>query len=140
MRVIALEEHFATPGLLDGPGRKLKERAEQSGGRLATLVAQLIDVGDRRIAAMDAAGVDVQALSLTAPGVEQLEVEEAKTLARETNAALAEAVRRHPSRSSGLRRCQSAILRRRLRSSSARRAMADREARSSGRTSFCRRN
>jgi uncharacterized protein len=102
MRSIALEEHFATPEFLDGPGRKLKERAEQSGGRLAALVAQLIDVGDGRIAAMDAAGVDVQALSLTAPGVEQLEVEEAKTLSRETNAALAEAVRRHPARFFGL--------------------------------------
>jgi predicted TIM-barrel fold metal-dependent hydrolase len=53
-------------------------------------------------AAMDAAGVDVQALSLTAPGVEQLEVEEAKTFARESNAALAEAVRRHPTRFFGL--------------------------------------
>jgi predicted TIM-barrel fold metal-dependent hydrolase len=53
-------------------------------------------------AAMDAAGVDVQALSLTAPGVEQLEVEEAKTFARETNAAIAEALRRHPTRFFGL--------------------------------------
>ncbi len=102
MRTIALEEHFATPGFLDGPGRKLKERAEQSGGRLTALVAQLIDVGDGRIAAMDAAGIDVQALSLTSPGVEQLEVEEAKAVAREANAFLAEAIRRHPTRFFGL--------------------------------------
>jgi len=102
MRTIALEEHFATPGFLDGPGRKLKERAEQSGGRLTALVAQLIDVGDGRIAAMDAAGIDVQALSLTSPGVEQLRVEEAKAVAREANAFLAEAIRRHPTRFFGL--------------------------------------
>jgi len=102
MRTIALEEHFATPAFMDGPGRKLKERAETSGGRLATLVGQLVDIGDGRVAAMDAARIDVQALSLTAPGVEQLEVEEAKTLARETNAALADAVRRHPTRLFGL--------------------------------------
>jgi predicted TIM-barrel fold metal-dependent hydrolase len=102
MRTIAIEEHFATPAFMDGPGRKLKERAEKTGGRLANLLAELIDVGDGRVAAMDAAGVDVQALSLTAPGVEQLEGEEAKAVARETNAALAESVRRHPARFFGL--------------------------------------
>jgi uncharacterized protein len=102
MRTIALEEHFATSAFLDGPERRLKERAAQVGGRFATLVAQLLDIGDGRVAAMDAAGVDVQALSLTAPGVEQLEGEEAKMFARETNAALAEAIRRHPSRFFGL--------------------------------------
>ena len=102
MRTIALEEHFATPAFLDGPDRALKERAEQVGGRFATLVAQLVDIGDGRVAAMDAAGVDVQALSLTAPGVEQLEVEEAKTFARSTNAALTETIRRHPTRFFGL--------------------------------------
>ncbi len=102
MRTIALEEHFATSAFMDGPRRALKERAETSGGRLAALLAQLADIGDGRVAAMDAARIDVQALSLTAPGVEQLEVEEAKTLARETNAALANAFRRHPSRFFGL--------------------------------------
>ena len=68
----------------------------------AKLVEQLLDIGDARVAAMDAAGVDVQALSLTSPGVEQLEVEDAKQVARDTNDALAEAVRRHPTRFFGL--------------------------------------
>jgi len=63
MRTIALEEHFATPAFLDGPGRPLKERAETSGGGLAALVGQLVDIGDGRVAAMDAARIDVQALS-----------------------------------------------------------------------------
>ena len=51
---------------------------------------------------MDAARIDVQALSLTSPGVEQLPVEEAKAFARATNAAIGEAVRRHPDRFFGL--------------------------------------
>jgi uncharacterized protein len=51
---------------------------------------------------MDAAGVDVQALSLTEPGVEQLEGDEAKRVARQMNDALAEAVRRNPTRFFGL--------------------------------------
>ena len=102
MRVIALEEHFATPDYLAGPARAVKERAERTGGRLANLVADLLDVGERRIAAMDASGVAMQALSLTAPGVEQLALEEAKAFARQTNAAIGEAVRRQPDRFFGL--------------------------------------
>jgi uncharacterized protein len=102
MRTIALEEHFATPAFLDGPHREFKERAERAGGRLAAVLAQLADVGDGRVAAMDAAGVDVQALSLTAPGVEQLKGEEAKRIARDSNAFLAQAIRRHPTRFFGL--------------------------------------
>jgi predicted TIM-barrel fold metal-dependent hydrolase len=51
---------------------------------------------------MDAADMTMQALSLTAPGVEQLDAEEAKNFARSTNAALADAVRGHPTRFFGL--------------------------------------
>jgi predicted TIM-barrel fold metal-dependent hydrolase len=102
MRTIALEEHFATPAYLEGPARRLKEQAERAGGRFAAVIAQLVDVDDGRVAAMDAAGVDVQALSLTSPGVEQLNAEEARSFARSTNAALAEAIRRHPTRFFGL--------------------------------------
>jgi uncharacterized protein len=102
MRTIALEEHFATPAYLEGPARRLKEQAERAGGRFAALIAQLVDVDDGRVAAMDAAGVDVQALSLTSPGVEQLSAEEARSFARSTNAVLAEAIRRHPTRFFGL--------------------------------------
>jgi predicted TIM-barrel fold metal-dependent hydrolase len=102
MRTITLEEHFATPAFMAGPGRRLKERAERTGGRLANLVTDLLDLGEGRIAAMDAAGVDVQALSLTSPGVEQLPLEEARTIARESNAAIGAAVRRYPARFFGL--------------------------------------
>ncbi|HKI37102.1 MAG TPA: amidohydrolase family protein [Gemmataceae bacterium] len=50
---------------------------------------------------MEAARIDVQVLSLTTPGVEQLDAAEAVALARDTNDRLAEAVRRHPSRFAG---------------------------------------
>ena len=55
MRTIALEEHFAFPRFLDGPGRDLKVRAQQYGGRAAKLLEQLCDLGEKRIAEMDAA-------------------------------------------------------------------------------------
>ena len=73
MRTITLEEHFASPGFLDGPGKDLKEKALRFGARAAYLLEQLTDLGDKRIAEMDAAGIDIQVLSLTSPGAEQLE-------------------------------------------------------------------
>jgi predicted TIM-barrel fold metal-dependent hydrolase len=101
MRTITLEEHFASPGFLDGPARKLKERAAKIGGPAARFLELLTDLGDNRIAEMDAAGIDMQILSLTSPGLEQLEAAEAAAFARETNDFLAEAIRSHPTRFGG---------------------------------------
>ena len=78
MRTITLEEHYASPGFLDSPwGLELKARASQFGGTAARLFEQLCDVGEGRIAEMDAAGIDVQVLSLTSPGTEQAEAADA---------------------------------------------------------------
>ncbi len=107
MQTITLEEHYATPAFMEGPGRQLKEQAQaahahpQVAAGMAQLLDQLCDLDDRRIADMDAAGVGMQVLSLTSPGVEQLDATEAVTLAREANNHLADAVRRHPSRFAG---------------------------------------
>jgi predicted TIM-barrel fold metal-dependent hydrolase len=101
MRTITLEEHYASAAFLEGPGLKLKEQAEKFGGRAAKLFEQLCDLGDRRIAEMDAANIDVQVLSLTSPGTEQLEAAEAVEVARASNDRLAEAVRAHPTRFAG---------------------------------------
>lgn len=97
MRVITLEEHFATPAYLQGPGNNLKE----FGARAEQLTRDLCDLGESRIADMDAAGIDMQVLSLTAPGVEQLEAADAVAFARDTNDVLAEAIARRPTRLSG---------------------------------------
>jgi predicted TIM-barrel fold metal-dependent hydrolase len=59
---------------------------------------QLQDIGDKRIAEMDAAGIDMQVLSLNSPGVEQAEAAEQLSIAVESNDFLAEAVKKHPSR------------------------------------------
>ena len=102
MRTITLEEHFATPRFLDGPGRDLKEQAEKLNNARATkLITQLCDLGDKRMAEMDAAGIDMQIVSLTAPGVEQLEAAEAISLAAETNDFVADAIKNHPARFGG---------------------------------------
>jgi len=101
MRTITLEEHYASQAYLDGPGRKLKERAQARGSPLAKVVDQLCDLGDKRIAEMDAAGIDVQVLSLTSPGAEQLDSTAGMALACEANDHLADAVRKYPSRLAG---------------------------------------
>lgn len=101
MRTITLEEHFATLAFLEGPGRKFKESASIPGSPIAGLLARLCDIGEKRIAEMDAADISVQVLSLNLPGVEQLEASEAITLARETNDQLVAALRKYPSRLAG---------------------------------------
>ena len=101
MRTITLEEHFAFPGFLDGPGRNLKARAQQYGDRATKLLDQLCDLGEKRIAEMDVAGIDVQVLSLTSPGTEQLEAADSISMASEANNFLAEAVKKNPTRFGG---------------------------------------
>ena len=109
MRTITLEEHFATPAFLDGPARELKENFLRMGARGAEIIAQLCDVGDKRLAEMDAAGIDMQVLSLNAPGLEQLEAADALALARDTNDMLAEAVKKHPTRFAGFAALPTAV-------------------------------
>jgi uncharacterized protein len=106
MRIVALEEHYATRQFLEGPGRHLLDRVgsaapQRFAGGGGGLVDQLGDVADGRIAEMDAAGVDVQVLSLTAPGLEQLPAAEAVPMAKATNDHLAEAIQRNPQRLAG---------------------------------------
>lgn len=59
---------------------------------------RLADVGERRLAAMDAQGLDVQVLSLAPPGAQVPEVSDAVALAREANDEVADTIRTHPDR------------------------------------------
>jgi len=61
----------------------------------------ITDLGGERIAAMDAAGIDVQILSHTVPGPETLAPAVAVELARHANDAVAAAVAKHPDRFRG---------------------------------------
>jgi uncharacterized protein len=101
MRTVTLEEHYASAAFMAGPGRGLRERAKSFTGPRSNLLEQLCDVGARRIADMDAAGIDMQVLSLTSPGVEQLDAADALAIARESNDFVADAVRKSPMRFAG---------------------------------------
>ncbi|HME54823.1 MAG TPA: amidohydrolase family protein [Candidatus Lokiarchaeia archaeon] len=101
MRAIGLEEHFASPAFLEVPERKegLARLANRPG--YEHILENLADIGESRIAEMDAAGIGMQVLTLTDPGVQQLEADEALALARESNDYLASAVQQYPDRLAG---------------------------------------
>jgi 5-carboxyvanillate decarboxylase len=86
------------PGFVSLQGFYLRSKAE----RPAAVLARLQDLGQRRIADMDAAGIDRQVISLTSPGVQVLDRDRAVAMATLANDQLADACRRHPDRFSGL--------------------------------------
>ena len=59
-------------------------------------------MGEKRIAEMDEAGVDIQVLSLCVPGCEQFDASDGAAMARQTNDELAQVIRKHPDRYVGL--------------------------------------
>jgi 5-carboxyvanillate decarboxylase len=70
--------------------------------RVKQVLDRLLDLGARRIADMDGAGIDVQLLLHTAPGVQVFDADTAVRLAAESNDVMAEAIRRRPDRFAGL--------------------------------------
>ncbi|HWD76402.1 MAG TPA: hypothetical protein VG371_14775, partial [Solirubrobacteraceae bacterium] len=56
MRVIALEEHFWTPAIAEAIGTERSPKA----GSGSPIHADLADLGERRLAAMDAGDIDLQ--------------------------------------------------------------------------------
>lgn len=109
---IATEEAFSTPDVIaryktllaqapaDEPGFNAMWGAFMN--RDPDFFEQLLSLGARRLQDMDLMGTDMHVLSLTAPGVQVFDADTATGLARDTNDALAEACRRHPTRFAGL--------------------------------------
>jgi len=66
------------------------------------VVERLQDAGARRVADMDAAGIDHQIIALTAPGTQVLDAAEGQRIAALANDKMAQAVAEHPTRFSAL--------------------------------------
>ena len=100
MTVIAIEEHWNLPELTSAVRALPDDRGDESIvlDELGDNLERLDDIGEARIAAMDAQGIDVQILSLAPPGTQPLDPADALPLAMRANDIAAEAVRRHPAR------------------------------------------
>ncbi len=119
MKKITLEEHFISPAYahhvrdLQGKGggtgfpaefeELLADPMMRKG--IEAVEARLLDVGDGRLAAMDACGINVQVLSLSAltfPAIQgENDAQQAASQAREANDYLAEQICHHPDRFAG---------------------------------------
>lgn len=99
MRKIALEEHFVTPDLA-AYGAGTASIAQPEAWRNAS--RRLLDFTEERLPQMDAAGLDVEVLSLNSPGI-QAETDPAKAVAAasEVNDFLASVIAEHPTRFAG---------------------------------------
>ena len=100
MRLIAVEEHFLTREVRDAWAATSADDPTSAfdGGEIG---ARLEDLGERRLALMNEAGVDIQVLSLTTPGLHNLTADQSVVLARRTNNLIAEAVAKRPDRFQG---------------------------------------
>ncbi|MFM2301050.1 MAG: hypothetical protein RLZZ84_786 [Pseudomonadota bacterium] len=113
---IATEEAFATREQVDVFLRMVKDGTADKGmvslwgfygtspsERATQIIDRLLDLGDQRIAHMDATGIDKAILALTSPGVQPLlDTNEAKGIASRANDYLAERCAAHPDRFIGM--------------------------------------
>lgn len=103
MKIVGLEEHYVTEDVI-GAWRRLDSRWQDPSLLVATdgpVARSLLSLGDERIAVMDDAGIDTQVLSLTTPGVWDLDEADGVALQRACNDRLADAVGAHPGRLHG---------------------------------------
>jgi len=116
-RRIAVEEAFVTAEIITEWQKVLQNKQVEPGFlKLMSVMpmevnrtpgskrldSRLLDLGAGRIAHMDKTGIDVQVLSLTAPGVQVFDAQTASSLAQHANDVLAEAVQQYPTRYVGL--------------------------------------
>ncbi|HET7882141.1 MAG TPA: amidohydrolase family protein, partial [Acetobacteraceae bacterium] len=105
MRIVALEEHYTVPRIVAGIDTDAIARRGFPGPDFVwaqtTKRNELTDLGDARIADMDASGITVQVLSVAGPGADLVPGQAGIDLARAYNDALAEASARHPARYRG---------------------------------------
>jgi 2,3-dihydroxybenzoate decarboxylase len=119
MKKIAIEEHFHTKEYIkylysrkDWPRREI---IEEGGKRIARewwsptnyrlmnpdQPNPLTDLGEGRLRKMDEAGIDMQVLSISFPGVELFNATDGTAMARSINVEVSSAVKRYPERFAG---------------------------------------
>ena len=114
-RRIATEEAFSPPEMLD-IYRRILAKADVDVGfkhlmgfymsslseRAKHIMRCLTDLDALRLQHMDMAGIDIQVLGLTSPGVQIMDKDTAVAFASVANDLLADAISRHPDRLAGM--------------------------------------
>jgi uncharacterized protein len=108
MKIIAFEEHYGLPAIHEAATKAndpyalvlatMRKSGQFPEGAQSGFPAGIFDLGEGRIALMDAAGIDVQILSHATPSAEGLEPSLAKELTRQANDTVAAAVSKYPDR------------------------------------------
>lgn len=102
-RRIAVEESFTIPEYFEWRTKHVPMTTIGApASAFKDINARLIDVGNGRLAEMDATGVSMQVLSMSAPGVQLMPAADAVVMAKLANDRLAAAVAAHPTRFGGL--------------------------------------
>lgn len=102
-KLYSVEESFMIPEIVAELSRIVGGVPSMRSGPIAgPFMPRLLDIGAGRIAEMDADGVDVQVLAVSAPGVQKFVPDTAIALARLANDRLSEAIKAHPTRFAGL--------------------------------------
>ena len=96
LRTITMEEHYLSPGFVNGPGKS----KESPNPKIVKTLELVCDLGPGRLKMMDEGGIDVQIVA-HGPGIEQLPADVQLPLAREANDYLKEAVAKYPARLAG---------------------------------------
>jgi predicted TIM-barrel fold metal-dependent hydrolase len=105
MRVVAIEEHFTVPALV----QRIDKSAISSRGfrprkppaNAPNPMVLLPEIGEQRLKSMDEAGITMQVLSNTGPGPDLVPGPDGVAMACEMNDHLAAAIARHPDRFAG---------------------------------------
>ncbi len=105
MKKIAIEEHFYTQDYVNYLASKNywkpPELQNQRGPYVPGDTKRLIDIEGERMQKMDKAGINMQVLSLSVPGVEDWDEPDAINWARKTNDELSQVAKKHPDRFAG---------------------------------------
>ena len=100
----ALSEYEGYPRLMDldqERSRRMWHTKEVGQPYGDPLINSLTDLDEGRLAKMDACGIDVQVLSLSAPSIDQLDSKIGTALARDANNMLSEVIKKYPDRFMG---------------------------------------
>ena len=103
MKIVALEEHYVPPELFRAWAELPEDKRDLSYAQssVGEIRRRLEDLEGERLREMDRAGIDVQVLSLTTPGVQSLHEPQAIAMSRRVNDLTAAIVRRRPDRFQG---------------------------------------